>query len=229
MELSNFKKILDDYVEKYQNEVDGLWYWSSSLYFSAGLGFCALCNYYDCDIIIDSGTGKYGLSTEIFAKCFPNKQIITIDTHSYYNNEKFIKKRLKQYKNIEFIKGKSENEIPKILNNYKNKKIAIMYDGPKGKAAYELFKIHRKNKNVLFAGFDDCGGSNKYTINSYNFMKSTNEVLCWNDEDWYYEKYGYLDKNRYFVNDNNDSPTFYEDHPYDKSYPKGLGSCFIIN
>ena len=170
MKLNVFKNILDNYEKKYKNDVEALWYWSSSLYFSAGLGFCALCNYYDCDIIIDSGTGKYGLSTEIFAKCFPNKRIITIDTHDYYNNEIFIKQRLKNYKNIEFIKGRSEYEIPKILNNNQDKKIAIMYDGPKGKAAYELFKIHRQNKNVLFAGFDDCGKSNKYTVNSYNFM-----------------------------------------------------------
>lgn len=229
MELSVFKKILDDYEEKYKKDVESLWYWSNSLYFSSALGFCALCNYYDCDIIIDSGTGKYGLSTEIFAKCFPSKRVITIDTHSYYNNEIFIKNRLKQYKNIEFVNGLSENEIPNILHSNNDKKIAIMYDGPKGQQAYELFKINRQNKNVLFAGFDDCGECNKYTINSYKFMKSTNEVLYWSDEDWYYEKYGYLDKNRYFVNDNNDSPTFYENHPYTESYPKGTGSCFIIN
>ena len=65
------------------------------LIFFSWPGFCALCDYYDCDIIIDSRAFKFGLSTEIFAKCFPNKRVITIDTHSYYNNEKIIKDRLK--------------------------------------------------------------------------------------------------------------------------------------
>ena len=228
MDLIFFKKIIEKYEEQYKNNVKDLWYWSSSLFFSAALGFCALCNYYDCDIIIDSGTGKYGLSTEIFAKCFPNKRIITIDTHQYYNNETFIKQRLKKYKNIEFIKGSTEHEMPKILHDNKGKKISIMYDGPKGKYAYELFKIHRQNKNVLFAGFDDCG-SNKNCIVSYDFMKSTNEVLCWSDEDWYHDKYGYLDKNRYFVNENHEinSPKYCENHPYGSR--SNAGSCFIIN
>ena len=36
---------------KQQLKNHGLYYFYS-LYFSAGLGFCALCDYYDCDIII---------------------------------------------------------------------------------------------------------------------------------------------------------------------------------
>ena len=191
MELSKLKSILSEYEKEYREITLGLSYFSSSLYFSSGLVFCSLCNYYDCDIIIDSGTGKFGLSTEIFAKCFPNKKVITIDTHSYYNNEKFIKNRLKGYKNIEFINGNSKNIIPKILKQHSTKKICIMWDGPKGKVAYDLFNINRKNKNVLFVGFDDCGNSTKYTRSSYNFMKSTNEVLMWTDEEWFNNKYGY--------------------------------------
>ena len=37
--------------------------------------------------------------------------------HSYYNNEKIIKDRLKSYNNIEFIKGDSVKVIPLILKN----------------------------------------------------------------------------------------------------------------
>ena len=33
-------------------------------------------------------------------------------------------------------------------------------------------------------------------------MLNTNEVLYWSDEKWFNDKYGYLDKNRYFVNEN---------------------------
>ena len=228
--LKKIKEKIANYELEYKKKVDGLYYWSSSLYFSAGLGFCALCDYYDCDIIIDSGTGKFGLSTEIFAKCFPNKRVITIDTHSYYNNEKIIKDRLKSYNNIEFIKGDSVKVIPLILKNNSDKKICIMYDGPKGKQAYDLFQIHRKNKNVVFASFDDCGNSSVYTKKSYDIMLNTNEVLYWSDEKWFNDKYGYLDKNRYFVNENSDinSPKYYEDHPYCDKYPRGK-ICFIIN
>tara|TARA_Y100000590_G_scaffold452838_1_gene596757 strand:- start:627 stop:947 length:321 start_codon:yes stop_codon:yes gene_type:complete len=105
-----------------------------------------------------------------------------------------------------------------------------MYDGPKGKHAYDLFQIHRKNKNVVFASFDDCGNHNDYTKQSYEVMLNTHEVLYWSDEKWFNDKYGYLDKNRYFVEENSDinSPKYCKEHPYSNKYPRGTGTCFII-
>ena len=80
-------------------------------------------------------------------------------------------------------------------------------------------------------GFDDCGNSTKYTRSSYNFMKSTNEVLMWTDEEWFNNKYGYLDENRYYVEDNSDinSPQFCKKCRHQVKYPRGTGTCFIIN
>ena len=158
--------------------------------------FCVLCELYSIDIIIESGL-YHGVSTEIFAKYFLDKdiKIYTIDIEVMEST----RKRLQKYSNIEMISGNGCIVVPDIISSIdKDKKIAIFIDGPKH--ALQLALAKSIINDVEFIGLHDIGKdfidwTMRYKGNSYNAYK---EFINWNKstfittDNWYADKYSYM-------------------------------------
>lgn len=223
----NIKEIMNKHIDWFQKETKDIPYYHCGLMFSSLFSFCALVKEFNVDVIIDSGTGKHGLSAEVFSILFPDKIIYTIDKHKYYHNEKYIKERLKDKKNIVFINGSSKHVITQLLTKHKNEKVAIEYDGPKGVAATNIWEKNCKFSNVLFSGFDDCGNNERDIANHENILKF--QPILITDEKWYQDKYGFLDDNRYYVEEPNDKPVLLKNNPIKEIYKSGTGHSIVVN
>jgi hypothetical protein len=221
--LREYERICDSYLDEFINLTKNETYMPKGIYFSGLFAFCALCKHYNIDTIIDSGTGKYGFSCKIFAKLFPTAHIYTIDTHELYNNLDGIKSILYGHNNITFITGYSQDVIPNVMNTLTNKRVAIMYDGPKGKNAHLIQLALSKYNNILFTGYDDCG-NNMYTRDSHNYMLKQ-QYLAFSDGDWFYDRYGFVDRHVAIYNDNTKS--IHNIRIINQKYPKGPGVCII--
>lgn len=110
------------------------------------------------EIIIESGRAR-GASTEIFAKYFPDKKIISIDFDKHSRDTKYSEKKLKKYKNIKLVYGDSR----KIIFNYLKKTSHVFIDGPKGHEAIILAAKLFEEKNVKSISLDDFSEDDFYT------------------------------------------------------------------
>ena len=149
MDINTLKEKCAEYLRDFMFKVPTIDYEYSGIILSEGFSFCVMCNIYNIDVIIESGTGG-GISTGIFAQYFNNKKIITIDNCGTYGKGVFdlAKKRLAKFKNIVFIKGEAEKKIGKIVNDNRSLNMALFLDGPKGKKAVELAKTCFQCHNV---------------------------------------------------------------------------------
>ena len=130
-----FKQNFKNNIKKCKFEKHGIW--PSEMFM-----FCGLCDLHDIDIIIESGTAN-GCSTRILVHNFPNKEIYTIEFPDFQqcgNGYPDFCKESEQYNNLTLLNGDSFNEIPKLMNQIgKNKKVAILIDGPKNNHSLLLY------------------------------------------------------------------------------------------
>lgn len=153
---------------------------------------CFLYDYLNIDLLIESGTAN-GRSAEVFAK-YDMKNIISIDTANLkiyskeQNNELWesVKKRLSIYKNINFLKADSMTEIPKLLRQHKDKRVAINIDGPKDILACDLANICCKYDNVKFVSIHD-------QLHNKNVMNRYFKNVFYTSESWYRSRFKDLD------------------------------------
>jgi len=202
--IDDFKNLCSDKIDLFIKKVLPLSYIINGISLSEGFAFCMMCEYFKINTIIESGTAG-GRSTEIFAH-YLNIPVYTIDNLSIYGERRHeeTKNRLSKYQDIHFIIGDSFIEIPKLLNSLTNK-VAVFIDGPKGQKAIKLANLILKS-NVEFIGVHDtCVPS----PNRYHDLSVFKNIIFYTDEDWFYNKYGYLID--------------------EKLYERGAGIGFILN
>ena len=138
-----FKKLLEGYEER-------------GILNSEMLLICSIIKELDIDLIIESGRYK-GRSTEILAKFFLQDKVRIVSIERLKNgNAKYVEQKLKHYSNLKMLYGDSHKVIPKILRKKKERKIAILFDGPKGEIAINIFKsVILKYFNVMVGFFHD--------------------------------------------------------------------------
>ena len=225
----DFKK----YLEDYEAATERVEYRRHGIFPSEGLVFVSFCRHHDVDIVIESGT-CLGYSTEIFSRSLENTKIYTIDLN--WSNEGTAilgeehiatRNKLNLLNNTEAIEGDSNQEIPKLLKKYLNKKIAIFIDGPKGWRANRLALECLKNKDVKFVGVHDHGPLSAEP--DLDIGEIDVECYCTQSN----QKYRYLDKR---VADCEDcivrkrrGTRHYTEVSYLKMYPKGPGLCIYYN
>jgi hypothetical protein len=198
-EKEKMRNFLKEYVSEFEKLTEDLPRLSGGISRSEAFAFCGLCKFYDIDVVIDSGTGR-GVSGEYFART--QKQVITIDLHSHYENSEELSSILKEYDNIEYIIGNAVIEIPKLLLRENGKRCAIFFDGPKNITAFEF----SQTLDIVFCGFHDVikGGSF-----SELFDGKDGTIFHTHDE-WFATEYNRLNRNRIQT----------------KGYPNGVGAVF---
>jgi len=158
---------------------------------SEGFAFCALADYFKVDLIVESGICNGG-STIILGKYFTEIPIISIDLKT--KMEAIIRTSI--FHNITIINGDSNTLLPQIIDVFKDKRIVILIDGPKGIPAITLARKCLKNNNVMLVGIHDLF-RNLYGVKKddrvlFDSLK-VNKFITDNNE--FVEKFGYLDTN----------------------------------
>lgn len=127
-----------------------------------GLALVSLAELAGVNILLESGTAN-GRSTEVMARYFKGHdvKVITVDIGSMGHyacsaNLTETHKRLKAFSNVEARIGNSLEIFPKLIDKYKDKRIGLFIDGPKGLKALELCKDSiKRSKVVKFCAFHD--------------------------------------------------------------------------
>ncbi len=180
-----------NYLEKFNLTIDK--YEERGILNSEMLLMCSIVNNLDIDLIIESGRYK-GQSTEILVKNFIDKEIISIELNkdeiAQYTEEK-----LRKYPNLRLLYGDSSILIPKLLNDNKGKRIAVLFDGPKGEQAINIFKNMIINyQNVIVGFFHDMKKSVKEKLNSGRILlENSFERVFFTDNEKYIDHFKDID------------------------------------
>jgi len=171
-----------------------------------GMAFCVLADYLGVDLIIESGVCNGG-STTILGKYFTDIPIISIDTMT--KMEAIVRTSI--FHNITLITGDSTVILPQAIDVFKDKKIAILIDGPKGNDALDLADKCFEKENVLIIGIHDLykGLYGKPKLDRIRFDNLKLDKFT-TDDDAFVAKYEYLNVGQY-------------DPRHDKYYSKELG------
>jgi hypothetical protein len=181
---------------------------------SEGFAFCVIADLYNVEIIIESGTYD-GRSTEILGKYFSEIPIYTIEK----DPRKGLIEKFKKYPNINIVKGNSFELLPSLLSSYKNNKIAIFIDGPKGKTAVQLANKCLNYSNVKFSSVHDV---HKKSFGKTNETRVVMDLLTrekfYTDSQWFVDSYSFLDKDESQEDEGQDGMKW---EPYKKTFSDG--------
>jgi len=121
---------------------------------SEALFLCSIIENNSIETIIESGT-CLASSTEYFAKCFPEKNIITVDrlVNEGRGTYEIASEKLKKYNNVKQVIGDSFELVPLFVQKSRN--ICLFIDGPKGMDAIRLMKkcVTEQVKVISFHDF----------------------------------------------------------------------------
>ena len=186
-----FEEQLEKTLDSYHDATKDLIYQAKGLRFCQGLPLCALIDYYDIDLMIESGVCR-GMSTEIICSYTKDKPVhhVAIDIDHYGKGvfQSAIDRLQPQYPRLKFLSGDSKLLLPQVIEANKHLNIAYLIDGPKFGPAIEIARKCMEYDNVKFGAFDDA---TKET--GYHFVDKMDSCFFYTDEKWYYEKYGWLD------------------------------------
>lgn len=158
---------------------------------------CAVSKELDLDILIESGRYR-GQSTQVLSKFLDGSKTKVESVEIFRDdNAKYVESALKQSRNVKLYYGDAHYLIPKIVRKNKGKKIGILFDGPKGKKAINIFKhaLNIGKGDVLVGFFHDVRKPSKEMPNMErdNVEKSFSECF-FTDDDNFLEKFSELDE-----------------------------------
>jgi hypothetical protein len=166
-------------------------YQQRGILLSEGLAFCAMCDLFQIDVILESGVAG-GRSTEIWARYF-DQTIYAIDDCKLYGPSLFerTRKRLAQYPNLKFMMGDSFVTIPELLQSVGgNVRTALLIDGPKGRRAMDLAEdCFKLSSPPIFVGIHDmCQEFDNHLMDQWS------STFFYTDDPAFQKTYRYLDE-----------------------------------
>lgn len=132
---------LNEWLEDFLKLTDDLVYKPKAIFPSELFLFYCKAKEANVDRIFESGVA-FGGSTEYLDRLFPDVRVTSID-----------KGKWKPKKDI--VQGDGLILLPRFVSKSKNKRIAILIDGPKGKPAINLAKKLLQFKKVCFVAIHD--------------------------------------------------------------------------
>ena len=187
-----FKEIFEDNIDCFNEYVMPNKKLSRGIMNSEGFAFCALADYYNVDMVIESGICNGG-STIIWGKWFEEIPIISLDLKVKF--EAAVRTCI--FKNVLLRQDDGIKIIPRMLEIFSDCRIALFIDGPKNKRAIDLATKCIEYENVKMIGIHDVfekyyGQPTKCRL-IFNNLAIPNTTKFTTDEDWFIDKYGYLD------------------------------------
>jgi hypothetical protein len=94
------------------------------------------CRRMGVQVVIESGRAR-GQSTYMLAKYLPGVHIASVEMRNH-PDETFAKERLANFDNVVLYTGDGNKMVPMLAEAWRRSKVAILCDGPKGKAAVDI-------------------------------------------------------------------------------------------
>lgn len=117
------------------------------------LAACSVAEELGVDVFIESGRWR-GHSTEILARYFGGKPVQVESIELFRDdNARYVERKMRPYANTTLRYGDANRLIPYLARKYRNKKIAILFDGPKGRRAIDLFRLSLAESPHVIVGF----------------------------------------------------------------------------
>ena len=156
---------------------------------SEGLAFCALADFFNSEMIIESGVCNAG-STTIWGKYFSDIPIVGIDID--ITAQAAIRTCI--YPNVVLLEGDGRKIIPQMIGEFSDKNISVFIDGPKNDAAIKLAQRCFEFDNVRMVGVHDIFRRlyGKETEVRKLFDSLGVHKFC-TDEEWFVDEYSYMD------------------------------------
>jgi hypothetical protein len=217
-----FAAAADRLTERFVARTDPMPGVDSSILFSDGFCFCALCELFDVNVIVEAGTG-YGGSTEMFARYFagtpmhiwsvddavsPRWQWLLAVLHiRHYSRfvwsterraKDVARKRLAPYPNVTLVRGDAHVKIPRLVREAQTRgaRIGILLDGPKGEEQMQLAeRLLQQFENVAFVAVDDIGPIFDVEGRGARFRASQYATFATSDRP-FFDRYGWINKDR---------------------------------
>ncbi len=117
------------------------------------LAICSLSEELGVEVFIESGRWR-GQSTEVLSKYFAGKNVI-IESIELFRDENalHVEEKMKNRKNVNLLYGDANSLVPSLIKKYLGKKIVILFDGPKGQQAIDVFRLAVGLSDSVCAGF----------------------------------------------------------------------------
>jgi len=163
---------------------------------SEAFAFCAFANFFQVELIIESGI-CYGGSTEIWCKYFTKRTMMNVPPVTAVDVKLLPEAvaRLSKYLNIQVMEGNSNQIIPEMIERITNSSIAVFIDGPKNRRGVELAKQCLAFPQVkLVAVHDMCRVfHNNYQCDGRQHMDQWDISKFYTDDPVFVDDYKFLD------------------------------------
>lgn len=223
--FAEFVAVADGLTDRFVSRTDPMTEWvDSSILFSDGFCFCALCEWFAVDHIVEAGTG-FGGSTEMFARYFADgtrvKQIWSVDdavnpwlqwplavvglrhySRFVWSTEKRAKRiarrRLAPFQHVTLVRGDAHRQVPRIVARLSHQpaRVGVLLDGPKGEEQMVLAEqLLRGCPAVAFVALDDIGPIFDVEGRGERFRASRYAAFSTSDAA-FFERYGWINHDR---------------------------------
>lgn len=196
----------------------------SSILFSDGLCVCALCDLFEVDYLVESGTG-FGGSTEMFARYFADgsrvRRIWSVDLSVHplwqrvqgqlrlrtYSRHVWssmrgaadrARVRLAPFPHVTLLHGDAVDMLPPLVARLAGEgaRIGVVIDGPKGAEQLQLAEqLFALSRQVRFAALDDIGPMFDAEGRYERFLSSRFASFATSDAA-FFERYGWINAGR---------------------------------
>lgn len=159
------------------------------------LAVCGLAVDLGVEVLIESGRWR-GQSTEILAKYFEKKPVIVESIEVFRDeNARYVEKKMAPWKNVRLRYGNAHWLVPQLTKRYRNKKIAILFDGPKGQDAIDAFRLALNYSPQVVAGFfhDMRKPTTEMPNKSREEMESSFGETFYTDDEDFVREFAFLD------------------------------------
>ena len=160
------------------------------------LAVCSLAEELGVEVFIESGRWL-GQSTEVLARYFDNKPVVIESIEAFWDeNALHVEKKMKGRKNLNLLYGDANTVVPALVRKHAGKKMAILFDGPKGGPALDIFRLALTLPDTIIAGFfHDMRRPVEGMLNeSRSIMESAFPNSFYTDDEDFVKEFGALDR-----------------------------------
>lgn len=186
-----FQRQCERSIGRFRQRVSSEWT-ERSILLSEGLAICAMCDLFDIDLLIESGTYN-GRSTDVFARYLdPARRIHTIDIEIRQE----ARDRLQPWENVVLHEGDSRTRMLELIAEGGSDRVAVFIDGPKGRAAVRLAIDVLNQPAVCFAAIHDVNRTRADGVRparARELFDAVSPLRLATDEDWFVDASGELD------------------------------------
>lgn len=148
---STLVELRDRHDNRFRDAISSSNPFATGMWYSELFIFALMCEYLDCDSIIESGRAR-GVSTEILSQYFEDSiEITSIDNRPNSEDAKIAEEKLAGARNVELKYGDSTS----ILSDLVGEQTAVLIDGPKNDTALQLAIELLENHNVPLVAIHD--------------------------------------------------------------------------